>query len=185
MNERSSTPLSEIQWNVRHIIKQAGPPHFDSWASFNHYCRHLLDLWRSSYSPGAASSEQFIAHWEAIRANSPRTIRTPWGGVHVTITQLPNVEQYVVIEGGRYTPLEKHLERVETFLARDGVGILVYRPVSGGEMQADPIIPGYSITLLPEQEHTIIALEDLLMYERVTDVKGEDEGRVVIFEALQ
>jgi hypothetical protein len=52
-------------------------------------------------------------------------------------------------------------------------------------MQADPIIPGYSITLLPEQEHTIIALEDLLMYERVTDVEGEDEGRVVIFEALQ
>jgi hypothetical protein len=105
--------------------------------------------------------------------------------VRVTITQLPNVEQYVVVEGGRYTPLEKHLERVESFLARDGVGVFVYRPVSGEGMQADPILPGYAITLLPEQEHAIIALEDLLLYERITDVKGDDEGRVVVFEALQ
>jgi mannose-6-phosphate isomerase-like protein (cupin superfamily) len=185
MNEETSASLSDSEKSVRDILEQAGPPHFDSWASFNHYCRHLLDLWRSSYSPGMASGEQFMVHWEAIRANAPRTIRTPWGGVHVTITQLPNVEQYVVIEGGRYTPLEKHLERVETFLVRDGVGVLVYRPVSGGEIQADPISPGYSITLLPEQEHAIVALEDLLMYERVTDVKGEDEGRVIIFDALQ
>jgi mannose-6-phosphate isomerase-like protein (cupin superfamily) len=98
--------------------------------------------------------------------------------------QLPNVEQYVAVEGGRYTPFEKHLKRVESFLALSGVGVFVYRSPGGNAMHAEAIVPGYSITLLPEQEHAIIALEDLLLFERVTDTKGEDEDRVVMFEAL-
>jgi len=175
---------SESQWIVERILAEADLPHFDSWASFNHYCRHILDLWRLAYTPGAGTSTTFVAHWDAIRSNAPRTVRTPWGGIHITAVQLPNVEQYVAIEGGRYTPFEKHLERVESLLALSGTGVFVYRSLVSKAMQADAIVPGYSITLLPEQEHAVIALEDLLLFERVTDIKGEDEDRVVVFEAL-
>jgi hypothetical protein len=48
-------------------------------------------------------------------------------------------------------------------------------------LRAEIIEPGWTRTLQPGQEHTIIALSNLLVRERSTDPRGMDKDLIFIF----
>jgi hypothetical protein len=123
----------------------------------------------------------FARHRDAIRTGGDGVIQTSWGGVDISKHQHPHVEKFLVVDAGRFLAFEKHAEKVETLEGREGYGILVYRPEGGSTLEAEIIKPGWSRTLKPGQEHTIIALTDLLVFEKSVDPKGMDQDLIFIF----
>lgn len=108
-------------------------------------------------------------------------IPTSWGGVHVLSYEHPEVEKFLVVDQGRFLAFEKHAEKVETLFGEEGLGVLVYRCELTGQLRAEYIEPGWTRTLRPGQEHTIIALSNLLVRERSTDPRGMDKDLIFIF----
>jgi hypothetical protein len=141
-----------------------------------------------SYCSGVASSLSrdiptplFDLHRKAITAGGTMVIPTSWGGVHILSYEHPEVEKFLVIDKGRFLAFEKHAEKVETLLGEEGLGVLVYRCEESGQLKAEAINPGWTRTLQPGQEHTIIALSNLLVRERSTDPRGMDNDLIFIF----
>jgi hypothetical protein len=108
-------------------------------------------------------------------------IPTNWGGVHIFSYVHPEVEKFLVVDQGRFLAFEKHSQKVETLFGEEGSGVLVYRCEASGQLTAESIGPGWSRTLQPGQEHTIIALSNLLVRERSTDPLGMDKDLIFIF----
>jgi len=108
-------------------------------------------------------------------------IQTGWGGVNITKHEHPQVEKFLVVDSGKFLAFEKHEEKLETLNGREGYGILVFRPEGESKLVAELIEPGWSRTLKPGQEHTIIALTDLLVFESSVDPKGMDQDLIFIF----
>ncbi len=108
-------------------------------------------------------------------------IPTSWGGVRVLSYEHPEVEKFLVVDQGRFLAFEKHAEKVETLFGEEGLGVLVYRCELTAQLRAEFIEPGWTRTLQPGQEHTIIALSNLLVRERSTDPCGMDKDLIFIF----
>lgn len=108
-------------------------------------------------------------------------IPTGWGGVHILSYVHPEVEKFLVVDQGRFLAFEKHADKVETLIGEEGLGVLVYRSEGNTQLEAEKISPGWSRTLQPGQEHTIIALSNLLVRERSTDPRGMDKDLIFIF----
>jgi hypothetical protein len=115
---------------------------------------------------------------------SDAIIPTPWGGV--VIESLRNnateVKKNLVVKQGMYLAFEKHDEKVETLSWKEGKGLLVYRSSEEGALQTAVIEEGFAITLRPGQEHTIIAISNLVVWEESLDPKGMDRDLIFIFE---
>jgi hypothetical protein len=115
---------------------------------------------------------------------SDAIISTPWGGV--VIESLRNndteVKKNLVVKQGMYLAFEKHDEKVETLSWKEGKGVLVYRSSDEGALQTAIIEEGFEITLRPGQEHTIIAISNLVVWEESLDPKGMDRDLIFIFE---
>lgn len=156
------------------------PDSFSSAEEFNAYCRKIA---HSSHSDPAAG-EQFRAN-RAIIADSNGTqenvISTPWGGVVITFRNDPKVEKFLVVEAGKWLAFEKHAEKVETLEVHEGSGLLIYHPQDQSKLASLELKPGASITLQPGQEHCIIAISDLLVFEKSMDYKGMDKDLVFIY----
>jgi hypothetical protein len=123
----------------------------------------------------------FDAHRAAIAAGEDAVIPTSWGGVHILSYEHPQVEKFLAVDQGRFLAFEMHAEKIETLLGEEGYGVLVYRCKSSGQLQTETIEPGSTRTLQPGQEHTIIALSNLLVRERSTDPRGMDQDLIFIF----
>jgi hypothetical protein len=123
----------------------------------------------------------FREHRDIITAGGDSVIPTSWGGVHVLSYEHPEVEKFLVVDQGQFLAFEKHAEKVETLFGEEGVGVLVYRCEVTGRLRAETIEPGWTRTLQPGQEHTIIALSNLLVRERSTDPRGMDQDLIFIF----
>ena len=127
------------------------------------------------------STPCFAEHREIIRAGGQSTIQTNWGGVHVLSYEHPEVEKFLVVDQGKFLAFEKHSEKIETLFCEEGLGVLVFKCTSTAELRAEIIEPGWTRTLNPGQEHTIIALSNLLVHERSTDPLGMDQDLIFIF----
>lgn len=135
--------------------------------------------------PPRVSSPLFDQLMSKIESDSQSdVISTSWGGV--VIESLSNndteVTKNLVVKQGKYLAFEKHSQKVETLSWKEGLGVLVYRPREGGALRTAEIKEGFSITLAPGQEHTIIARSNLVVWEESTDPLGMDNDLIFIYE---
>lgn len=156
------------------------PPTFSSQEDYRSYCHGLVAAFRRG-SYAAPPLPTFANHRQAIAAGGDAVIQTGWGGVDITKHQHPAVEKFLVVDAGKFLAFEKHDEKVETLHGREGYGVLVFRPEGSEKLVAEVITPGWSRTLQPGQEHTIIALTNLLVFEQSTDPKGMDQDLIFIY----
>jgi len=155
-------------------------PDFSSAQKYRAYCNGLASAYRD-LKASAPATPTFGKHLAAIAAGDEMVIKTDWGGVDIVSYHHPQVEKFLVVESGKFLAFEKHDEKVETLIGEEGLGVLVYRPDGGGDLKAEFIQPGWTRTLQPGQEHTIIALSNLLVRERSTDPKGMDKDLIFIY----
>lgn len=155
-------------------------PDFSSEAAYRAYCHGACEDFRK-LAQALPKTPTFSTHREAIAAGGSSVIQTGWGGVHITKHEHPNVEKFLVVDAGKFLAFEKHEQKVETLHGKEGYGILVYRPTGATELVAETIRPGWSRTLQPGQEHTIIALTNLLVFETSTDPKGMDQDLIFMY----
>ncbi len=151
-------------------------PSFPDRESYLSYCTALADDFRQDIQTPA-----FDLHREAITAGGDMVIPTSWGGVHIVSYEHPEVEKFLVVDQGRFLAFEKHDEKVERLFGEEGRGVLVFRCEQSNQLRAEEIVPGWTRTLRPGQEHTIVALSNLLVRERSTDPRGMDQDLIFIF----
>jgi hypothetical protein len=156
--------------------RQLPPPSFCDRAGYVSYCSALTDQFGLDLPTPA-----FDLHRKAITAGGNMVIPTPWGGVHIISYEHPEVEKFLVVDKGRFLAFEKHAQKVEKLLGEEGLGVLVYRCEHSAQLKAETIEPGWTRTLQPGQEHTIIALSNLLVREQSTDPKGMDQDLIFIY----
>lgn len=165
-------------------------PEFSSCEVFRGFCRSLVSSYNLVNKGLDVEGRSFDEHLSNIKNNRGHIIETSWGGVDILSYVHPNVEKFLVIEAGKYLAFEKHDEKIETLLGEEGFGVLVYRPLTEeiGDsikirppLKAEIIKPGFSITLQPGQEHTIVALSNLLVREKSQDFKGMDKDLIFIY----
>ncbi len=157
-------------------IKDLPAPSFPDRESYLSYCLAVADKMRRDIEVPA-----FDLHRKAIAAGGDMVIPTSWGGVHILSYQHPEVEKFLVVDQGCFLAFEKHAEKIETLFGEEGCGVLVYRCEESDQLKAEMIEPGWTRTLRPGQEHTIIALSNLLVRERSIDPKGMDQDLIFIF----
>lgn len=151
-------------------------PLFPDRASYLSYCSETA----ANFSQ-ELETPLFKKHREIIAGGGSSVIPTGWGGVHVLSYQHPEVEKFLVVDQGRFLAFEKHAEKTETLFGEEGVGVLVYRCELTTQLRSELIEPGWTRTLRPGQEHTIIALSNLVVRERSTDPLGMDQDLIFIF----
>ena len=152
---------------------------FTSSSEFNDYCRQVANSNPEVPSPG----DKFRENISAIRASEidkNKIIVTNWGGVVITFREDPKVEKFLVVEAGKWLAFEKHEKKVETLEVQEGLGLLIYRPQGESKLATLELTPGTSITLQPGQEHCIIAINDLVVFEKSMDYKGMDQDLIFI-----
>lgn len=155
-------------------------PKFVSQDAYRSYCNGLVASYRDS-NPSTPSTPTFAGHLNAIAQGGEMVIKTGWGGVDIVSYTHPDVEKFLVVEGGKFLAFEKHDEKVETLIGEEGLGVLVYRPEGSDSLKAEFIQPGWTRTLQPGQEHTIIALSNLLVREKSIDPKGMDKDLIFLY----
>jgi len=164
---------------VMDVVKGIGRPDFSTSESYNLFCKQASVLWHAAGGLNTASVA-FVREREYLISSSDQVIKTSWGGVHVTSHKHPHVEKYLIVDSGKYLAFEMHEEKTETLSHVAGDGILVMRNMNSNDLEAIPVTEDFSITLLPGQEHCLISLNNLLVFERSTDPKGMDQDLIFI-----
>lgn len=136
--------------------------------------------WAQEQRPSAAL-DQFHSHREHIENGGPKVIPTAWGGVDITFRQDPKVEKFLVVDSGKYLAYEKHTKKEEWMEGREGIGLLLLAPEPGARPELHSLVPGKTIEIRPEHEHCLIALSNLLVFERSLDHLGMDQDLVFLF----
>jgi hypothetical protein len=173
--------LTDRNGQLHALLTKLGQPRFDSQAAYMSFCTNAVNEYGAT---GSRSPETptFARHLSNIGQGGEMVIKTPWGGVDIVKHEHPLVEKYLVVQASRFLAFEKHAEKVETLRVDEGVGVLVYRPEGASDLRAEALTAGYTRTLQPGQEHTIIALSNLLVYESSKDPKGMDKDLIFIYE---
>lgn len=203
-NQLPSTPGTVIDYSafssitnlVPFVSRLADIPVFSSQASYNAYCRYAFGAWLShgirSHSlrpvePDEAAAvitngpTPFQEYAGRLARGQGPTIKTSWGGVVIEKHEHPLVEKYLVVNRSRYLAFEKHAKKIEDLEVRQGYGLLFHRPVGDVSIQATFLEPGVTAHFEPGHEHAILALEDLLIFERSLDFLGMDNDLIFIF----
>jgi len=163
------------------FTRDLASPVFESRESYLDFCNSSIQMYaKAGVRP--PETPYFSKHLERIQTNTGTIIKTPWGGVDIEKHKHPSVEKYLVVEAGRFLAYEKHEQKVETLHVKEGHGVLVFRPDGSSALKAEVLTPGYTRTLKPNHEHTIIALSNLLVFEKSTDPKGMDQDLIFIYE---
>lgn len=161
-------------------VIQLPEPKFPNQEAYRAYCHGVVAAYRATNTTEPLTPT-FGSHLNAIHQGGEMVIKTGWGGVDIRNHTHPKVEKFLVVQAGQFLAFEKHDEKIETLYGEEGLGILVYRPQESTSLKAEFIKPGWSITLSPGQEHTIIALSDLLVLESSIDPKGMDQDLIFLF----
>jgi hypothetical protein len=157
-----------------------GTPVFSSAEAYRGYCNGLIETF-AGHNGDVVDTHRFQQHLATIERGGEQVIKTSWGGVDIQKYEHPSVEKFLVVQQGKFLAFEKHDEKVETLMGKEGYGVLVYRPEGEQELRAEAIVPGWSRTLQPGQEHTIVALTDLLVLEHSDDPKGMDKDLIFMY----
>lgn len=185
---RGSMP-DEIRGALEKLV--FGVPEFTSGEIYRSYCMDLIKRYKSNFTGAFTTGQQFKKRLQNIQNSQGHIIQTDWGGVDIVSYEHPNVDKFLVVESGKFLAFEKHEQKVETLLGDEGVGVLIFRPLPGEDidlldtaqpaLKAEIIEPGWTKTLQPGQEHTIVALSDLLIRETSLDYKGMDQDLIFIY----
>jgi hypothetical protein len=163
------------------LIYQLGRPNFESRDAYISFCNRAVSLY-SEMDVQSPATPTFHQHLSRIDEGGPKVIETTWGGVDIEKHEHPAVEKYLVVRAGRFLAYEKHEQKLETLVVQEGHGVLVFRPEGSQDLEAELLCPGYKRTLQPHQEHTIVALSNLLIFESSIDPKGMDQDLIFIYE---
>jgi mannose-6-phosphate isomerase-like protein (cupin superfamily) len=181
----NATPSAALSVNpARQIVEELGTPDFSTEDGYKAYCHRACALYKERFGAGSPSPE-FTAERTQVEGKAEALLfATPWGGVHVTLNDeaTHRVEKYLIVDSGAFLAYEKHDEKLETLFHRSGTGILVYRAEGETSLRAAPVEPGFTITLKPGQEHCLISLDNLLVFESGTDPKGMDKDLIFIYQ---
>lgn len=174
-------PASSTVVAVEQVLaKVPVPKMFADNSGFNTYCSALCSTWRDSNMapPQSPSFSLLLARIE----RGPKevdgkilVIPTPWGGVDVLRYDHPHVEKHLVVTGGKYLAYEFHHEKAERLWVHEGVGVLLTKKVGAAEITAQPFVTGSYAQFAPGDEHCVIALDDMVVYESSTDPRGMDK----------
>lgn len=169
---------------ARQIIDELGTPDFSTEHEYKSFCNRACTLYRDRFGTTSPSSEFSTERSLVNEKSEPLLFATPWGGVHVTLNDeaTHKVEKFLIVDSGSFLAYERHEKKLETLFHRSGTGILVYRPEGETTLRAVPVEPGFTITLYPGQEHCLISLDNLLVFESGTDPKGMDKDLVFIYQ---
>ena len=159
------------------------PRSFDSSEAFNSFCRLHAGKVSESAIAGPGFAEKRRAIVEAL-PDEERVIKTPWGGVFITLRNDPEVEKFLVVDSGKWLALEKHEQKVETLEVKEGLGVLIYQDGIDQPLKAMELKPGVSKTLQPGLLHCIISKENLLVFEKSMDYKGMDKDLIFEYEPV-
>ncbi len=154
------------------------PVIFSNADEFNAYCKEIAHS-----IPKIQAGEQFERNRTKITAATDQQediIKTGWGGVAITKRNDPEVEKFLVVDAHKWLAFEQHAEKLETLTVHEGYGQLIYRPEDSQTLKALELTPGTSITLKPGQEHCLIAISNLLVFEQSMDYKGMDQDLIFI-----
>lgn len=182
MNASQSASLSVTP--ASQIITELGTPDFSTELGYRDYCTKAYALYKGRFGTHPPSAE-FTAERAAVAGKAdPLLFATPWGGVHVTLNDedTHQVEKFLIVDSGSFLAYEKHEKKLETLYHRAGTGILVYRAEGEITLRAAPVELGFTITLKPGQEHCLISLDNLLVFESGTDPKGMDKDLIFIYQ---
>lgn len=168
---------------VSNIIAQLGTPDFSTRAGWLAYCNAAVEAYSEMGEP-SPNYYKFPRERHLISQQGEGVIPTSWGGVRVTVNDLATkrVEKFLVVDSGKFLAFEKHHEKSETLFHSEGVGILVFRAEGSTTLEARPVVEGFSITLWPGQEHCLISLHNLLVFESGVDPKGMDNDLIFIHQ---
>ncbi len=159
------------------------PSRIDSQVAFNKYCREACRLWREHCPAGiGVTSAKFAGLLQHVRRGGDGAIRTPWGGVVVTLHEHPRVEKYLVVRQGGYLALERHEQKDEQLEVQEGAGLILWRRSPGQPLTVQPLEPGCKFRFEPGMEHCLIGTENVLLFERSTDPKGMDQDLIFTYE---
>jgi hypothetical protein len=157
------------------------PDSFSSQEAFWNYCSSVTNL---PYDKGLNNEVPEFARLRGelrTTKDNPLIFETSWGGVYVTKYEHPNVEKFLVVDAGKYLAFENHEQKTETLTVKEGLGVLIYRPESSSALSMMRLRPGESITLQPGQEHCLVAISNLLVFEESIDPKGMDKDLIFIY----
>jgi len=154
---------------------------FGSEQEYRTFCDSVASIVHTM--PEAPLFKKLLGDIDA-RPNDPMAIQTPWGGVLVTRLEDNNtvVQKNLVVKSGKYLAYEKHDEKVEELSWKEGLGVLIYRPEDETELRTAIIQQGFAIKLRPGQEHAIIAISDLVVWEESLDPKGMDQDLIFLYQ---
>jgi hypothetical protein len=139
-------------------------------------------LWAEKFPRGIGETKTFAGLLNRIERHDGSVIRTPWGGVVITLHEHPRVEKYLVVRKGGYLALEKHAKKDERLEVREGAGLLLWRRILRRALSVELLKPGAEFHFEPGIEHCIIGTEDLLVFERGIDPKGMDQDLIFIYQ---
>lgn len=155
---------------------------FSSSAEFNAYCKRLVAEWNAKSEALAPEVATFERRLRRVENGFEGSIPTGWGGVDVLRYDHPFVEKYLLVKKGYYLSYEMHDEKREDLWVHGGVGVLVSRPKGAPECSVEPFTVGSYAHFSPRDEHCIIALEDLIVFESSEDFRGMDKDLIFLFE---
>jgi hypothetical protein len=155
----------------------------DSQPSFNRYCHEAIRSWGGHFRDRVGQmSSYFTELFDRIERGGDGVIRTPWGGVVITLHEPPRIEKYLVIRKGGYLALETHKEKDEHLEVKEGGGLILRRCVPNQVLTVEALAPGQQFHFKPGMEHCLIGTEQLLVFEQSIDPKGMDQDLVFIYE---
>ena len=152
---------------------------FRSEDEFRRTCAQFCANWNPLNTP--AERSEFQALKDRIPEGGNEIIKTSWGGVVITKHDHPHIETFLVVNASSFLAFEKHELKEESLSVREGAGILLHHRAGQAKVDVVPLIPGVSRFISPGEEHCIVALGDLLVFEESKDYKGMDKDLIFIF----
>jgi hypothetical protein len=176
-NSPQEAKLLEFVQGVERTIPSLG---FGSSEEFNAFCSRAVTEWNDRFPGFVGETPTFPDHLRKIESAVGNIIKTPWGGVDISLRDDPKVEKYLVVRGGRYLAYEKHSRKEEEMEGREGYGLLLLVDAPGSRPNVHLMSPGKTVQIRPEHEHCLIALTNLLVFERSLDHLGMDKDLIFI-----
>ena len=176
-----TTPLKDSGSNWRSLAERIAVYAIDNEQDFNTLCRQLAAGSSDFSLQSGRQFEELIGEVQPAETN--KRIPTSWGGVYVLSYDegSKEYEKFLIVHGGKWLAFEHHDEKTETMTVEEGVGVLLYRDLETKMVAVRSFQLGDSMTLVPGQEHCLIALTNLVVREKGVDPKGMDQDLVFTY----
>lgn len=161
-------------------------PRIHSIEDFHRFTQLALRSWSEQIPEELGSSEKFDIQLNKIERGIPgeaglAPLRLAWGGVSISVYEPPFIEKYLVIKKGGVLALEFHTEKDELLRVDEGAGLMLSSHNSPEVLSASLLVAGSAVHLSPGIVHSVIGLQNLLIFERSKDPLGMDQDLHFVF----